>query len=332
MYELLDKLLSLKITDISTIKTINDKDFNINYIISSNIFLSYKFNILIKKFIKIKTSICYNNNNIYIYNNIDDKCKINKIINKIKIIINYLNNFIEIKGMKLYIILSDIKKNLINKKYLLDGDNINSGLCSNSYIFIWREEELFKVLIHEMIHFFKLDKHEIAFKDYQKEIIILGSNGYNLNINESYTELVALIISNIINVIVIYKDNVDKKQLFIERYKNEVINSHQNVINTLKYYDIKNFNELYKKNNFNQKTNVFSYIVIKFLLMFYVEELNIFNYKDGKITFNNTNINDYVNIVKKVLKNNKYINLINKNLNKEINFNKNNLKLSFYDE
>ncbi len=332
MYELLDKLLSLNISDISTIKKISDKNFNINNIISNNNFLSHKFKILIKKFIKIKTSICYNNNNIYIYNDTYEERKINKIINKIKIIINYLNNFIEIKGMKLYIILSDIKKNLINKKYLLDGDNVNSGLCSNSYIFIWREEELFKVLIHEMIHFFKLDKHEIAFKDYQKEIIILGSNGHNLNINESYTELLALIISNIINVIVKYKDNVDKKQLFIERYKNEVINSHQNVINILKYYDIKNFNELYEKNNFNQKTNVFSYIVIKFLLMFYVEELNIFNYKDGKITFNNTNIEDYVNIVKKVLKNNKYINLINKNLNKEIIFNKNNLKLSFYDE
>jgi hypothetical protein len=166
MYELLDKLLSLNISDISTIKKISDKNFNINNIISNNNFLSHKFKILIKKFIKIKTSICYNNNNIYIYNDTYEERKINKIINKIKIIINYLNNFIEIKGMKLYIILSDIKKNLINKKYLLDGDNVNSGLCSNSYIFIWREEELFKVLIHEMIHFFKLDKHEIAFKDY----------------------------------------------------------------------------------------------------------------------------------------------------------------------
>ena len=66
--------------------------------------------------------------------------------------------------------------------------------------------------------------------------------------------------------------------------------------------------------------------------MFYVEELNIF-YKDknNKIRINNKNINEYVNIIKKVLKNNKYIELINKNLNKENNFTKNNLKLSIYN-
>ena len=70
--------------------------------------------------------------------------------------------------------------------------------------------------------------------------------------------------------------------------------------------------------------------------MFYVKELNIF-YKDknNKIRINKENINEYVNIVKKVLKNNKYIELINKNLNKENNFTKNNLILSInniYDE
>jgi hypothetical protein len=68
------------------------------------------------------------------------------------------------------------------------------------------------------------------------------------------------------------------------------------------------------------------------LLIFYVKELNIF-YKDknNKIRINNGNINEYVNIVKKVLKNNRYIELINKKLNKENNFNKNNLILSIYN-
>ena len=335
MYELLNELLNLNIRDISIVKEINNIDNKkILNIINDNIFLSNEFNNIIEEFIIFQTSISYNNNKIYIFNIINDKNKINKIIDGIKIIINYLNNFTEITGLILYIVLSDVKKNLINKKYILNGDNINSGICSYKYIYIWREEELFKVLIHEMIHFFKLDKHKIAFKDYKNEMMILGNNNYILNINETYTELLALIINNIIYTIIKCKDN--RKQNFIENYKYEVINSYNNVIKVLKYYDINNFNELYNKNNFNQETNVFSYVIIKFLLMFYVEELNIF-YKDknNKIRINDGNINEYTNIVKKVLINNKYIELINKNLNKENNFTKNNLILSInniYDE
>jgi hypothetical protein len=249
MYKLLDELLYLNIDDINYVKEIdNINSYDLSCIMKSNIFLSDEFNNIIKKFIRYQTSISYNNNKIYIFNNINDKNKINKIIDGIKIIINYLNNFVEIKGMKLYIILSDVKKNLINKKYLLNGNNINSGLCSYEYIYIWREEELFKVLIHEMIHFFKLDKHKIAFKDYKNELLILGNNNYILNINETYTELLALIINNIIYTIIKYKGS---KLNFIENLKNDVINSYNNVINVLKYYDINNFNELYNENNFN---------------------------------------------------------------------------------
>ena len=305
MYELLNELLNINIKDISIVKEINNiNDYEILNIVNDNVFLSKKFNNIIKKFIIFQTSISYNGNKIYIFNDINDKNKINKIINGIKTIINYLNNFTEIKGMILYIVLSDVKKNLINKKYLLNGDNINSGLCSPTYIYIWREEELFKVLIHEMIHYFKLDKHEIAFKDYKNVLMILGNNNYNLNINETYTELLALIINSIIYTIIKCKDNKNRKQNFIENYKYEVINSYNNVVKVLKYYDINNFNELYTD-------------------------------KNNKIIINNENINEYVNIIKKVLKNNKYIELINKNLNKENNFTKNNLILSInniYDE
>jgi len=74
------------------------------------------------------------------------------------------------------------------------------------------------------------------------------------------------------------------------------------------------------------------------LLIFNIEKLNIF-YKDkDKIKINNGDINNFVLIVKEILdinKNYKYINLINLKLNKEKNFNKNNLKLTIcniYDE
>ena len=342
MYQLLDELLNLNIKDISIIEQIaNIKENDIINIINDNSFLSNNFNNIIKNFIKFQTSIKYNDNIIYIFYNKDikdDKLKINKIINRIKIIINYLNNFTNINGMTLYIILSNVKKNIINeKKYLLNGDNINSGICSSSYIYIWREEELFKVLIHEMMHYFKLDKYKISHKDYRKEIkIILGDNNYNLIINEAYTELLALLINILLYVILNNINDInDKKKLFFKILTNEVIHSYNNVIKILNYYDIKNFNEFYTNNNFNQKSNVFSYIIIKYLLIFKIEDLNIFyKDKDNKIKINNENINNFENIVKELLninKNNKSINLINLKLNKENNFNKNNLKLSIYN-
>ena len=329
------------ISDISIIEPINNiKENDILEIIDDNPFLSKNFIITIKKFIKFQTSIMYNNNYIYIFYDKNDKIKINKIINKIKIIINYLNNFTKIEGMLLYLILSDVKKNLINDTYLLNGDNINSGICSPTFIYIWREEELFKVLIHEMMHYFKLDKYSISHKDYRNEInIILGDNKYNLIINEAYTELLAILINIMIFVILNNTNNKNKKKLFFKIFTKEVIHSYNNVIKILNYYDINNFKELYTKNNFNQRSNVFSYIILKFLLIFKIDELNIFyKDKDKKIKINNENINNFEQIVKEILninKNYKYINLINLKLNKENNFDKNNLKLSIsnlYDE
>jgi len=253
MYKLLDDLLNIDISDISLIEPINNiKENYILEVIDDNPFLSKNFIITIKKFIKFQTSINYNNNYIYIFYDKNDNIKINKIINKIKIIINYLNNFTKIEGMILYLILSDVKKNLINKTYLLNGDNINSGICSSTYIYIWREEELFKVLIHEMMHYFKLDKYSISHKDYRNEINIkLGDNKYNLIINEAYTELLAILINIMIYIILNNKNNKNKKKLFFKIFTNEVVHSYNNVIKILNYYNIKNFNELYTNNNFN---------------------------------------------------------------------------------
>ena len=59
------------------------------------------------------------------------------------------------------------------------SDNINSGSTYvGSEITIWRSEELYKVLFHELIHYFKLDYRHNA--DQYKEIdkLVVGYEYY----------------------------------------------------------------------------------------------------------------------------------------------------------
>ena len=76
-------------------------------------------------------------------------------------------------------------------------DNINSGSCiAGEIVLIWRLEELYKVLIHELIHFYDLDFHSNNenYNDIQNYIM----ETYNVkpfdSPNESYTETLAIII------------------------------------------------------------------------------------------------------------------------------------------
>ena len=87
-------------------------------------------------------------------------------------------------------------KKLLNST-ILDVDNVNSGytqLYPCKYIFIWRTEELIKVLIHELIHYTNIDVVQ--------SIGILNSfmrTHFNIKGNdsplESYVEFLAIILN-----------------------------------------------------------------------------------------------------------------------------------------
>ena len=96
---------------------------------------------------------------IYINSNVKlGKSLINKIIKVKKFIKNdrplYINLF-----------LTNIRKKIDFNKNEIGPNEVNSGCTThflnkkdeNGHIFIWRKEELDKVLIHELLHSFKLD-------------------------------------------------------------------------------------------------------------------------------------------------------------------------------
>ena len=110
-------------------------------------------------------------NNSHKINKIHIKCN-NKnsksFLERINIIIYFLE-FIRMKSndqdleMDIYMVLSDLVKIFPEKNNKAMGiKNANTGYTDfqKNIIFIWRYEEYVKVLFHEAIHYFDLDKHD----------------------------------------------------------------------------------------------------------------------------------------------------------------------------
>jgi hypothetical protein len=137
------------------------------------------------------------------------------------------------------------------------SDNVNSGCASpGKYIYIWRQAEFYKVMIHELIHYFKLD---YFVNDYvYNEINKLLHSKFNVdddNNNESYTETLAVTIHSLFysNINKISFDNV----LCMEK-----IYFHLQIAKIMKYFDMNSINDLYTL-KINQTTNVCSYYIVK---------------------------------------------------------------------
>lgn len=96
----------------------------------------------------------------------DSKCYSN-FLSRIKIMIlfiEYIKNKTNNtnKCVDIYLVLSDLRKKIPENNELLGIKNVNSGYTdfSKNIIFIWRLEEFEKVLFHELVHYFDLDRRD----------------------------------------------------------------------------------------------------------------------------------------------------------------------------
>lgn len=155
----------------------------------------------------------------------------------------------------LHIIECDEKKTIPKDDEYITMDNINSGCCYPSkYIYIWRIEDLTKVLIHELIHFYKLDIKPIPNEKLEN---IFDNIDYSLFIDytpELFTESLALIINSII---------------VSEKY--DILN-----IKNVLYYEMNfsyiQFIKILSRKKIKQTTSVRSYFLLKFLLLFQLDK------------------------------------------------------------
>lgn len=145
------------------------------------------------------------NSNIDLYlvktHNIVKKFNIQECVGYIDKFLNHFKNVLP-HNFRLKIILMPTKyKKVFPTSNILSSKHVNNGLTWPFYneIFIYRYEDMFKTLIHELIHFFKLDlqtKSLMHHSDlYHQNLFIDKTNEFMLyDINEAYTETLAIIV------------------------------------------------------------------------------------------------------------------------------------------
>ena len=187
------------------------------------------------------------------------------IINIMKSIGKNINN---VTKPNILILLGTQKKQINNYDKMLSPTNINSGSSMGGInVMIWRKEEICKVLIHELIHFYEID-FNIFDKGYTEinEFLLKKYNIEFINCpNEAWTECFAVLIH--CYFISFYTKNTPNKILTYE-----MIFTLFQISKILSFYGITSYNEIGIK-KIAQTTSVFSYFIVKGALLFNLKYL-----------------------------------------------------------
>jgi len=185
-------------------------------------------------------------------------------VKKLKILLTKLREMLNITHdrINIFLLLSGNKKR-INVGETFTSENINSGLSiSNAdpsavHIVIYRLEDIFKVLIHEMLHYVGLDLRNTELSTI-RSIDDMIKNKYksmlhmDLHINEAYTEALAL-------------------QYYCELMKKDFKLEQQHSIKQTKMFIRANrcdtLQSFQSKTDYQEKSHSFSYILLKSALI-----------------------------------------------------------------
>ena len=334
------------------IKNIDDEVVDVLNYIHSNRYVSLN----IKQWIQYNINVCYKydfshlelyyfysstyNYNNYInpyknFNNTDD------IVTEIYIITKWIYDINPLYKIKFYFFDTPQKKYLpnddstslrIKSKYKLEEKwlspmNINAGFTSindnKNYheIFIWRREEVYLALTHELFHYLLLDtkflndeKYDVLFNNKIKPYLLL---------NESITEIISNFFYIMYYSIRNGENNLETDFLnFKKIYVNDLIFSWYQSVKILKYFNINSL-EINQLSKIKSHTAVFSYSILRPILTTEFCEI-LFSFPYIAKIFGETNIKEcniktcesILNYIKKKIDilPNKYINEAIKNI------------------
>ena len=176
---------------------------------------------------------------------------------------------------------------------------------SNGDIILYRNEELLKVCIHELLHSNLIDS-PLIFSNISKKFTNNFCSTYTILLNEAYKECMAVII-HIMYISIVENKNI---QHINQLFNNEIKYSIYNVSKILDFYKIKSIDEILKINNtcnkyFEQETNVFSYYFLKLILFIKIGDLN--NLLIKYTSYYKINNNEFIVKLYELLKNNLHL-------------------------
>lgn len=234
---------------------------------------------------------------VFFYTNTLNELDIQKYIEWVYIWLYIAKTYAKTKcssELKIYLYLTELKKTLPTNGGIIGQEHANTGYTmackKNNEINIFREEEWFKVLIHESFHAFGLDFSELDNTPYDgsEDILKIFPVSSDVNLFETYCEIWA----ELLNVMFIVYFNQTKTALNIYENKNKLIievekRIHNERLFTLfqcakvLYHYKLDYKEMYEKSPAAQKertlkykedTNVLAYYIIKSIFMFYIND------------------------------------------------------------
>jgi hypothetical protein len=249
------------------------------------------------------------------------------------------------KHLNVYLYLTDLEKTLptmnaiplgwVNANtaltYSCNEEKIGSPILTNennvTEVIIFREEEWFKVFMHETIHCMGLDFSHMDTRFSNTKIHSMFNITNDIKLFESYTECLAEIMNTIFFVYysVIntkYVENMEYIYKKIEEtIKNEILFSLFQCVKVLDHYGLlyrsmyeNESRELCKK--YQENSPIFAYYILKPILLFHINDFIEWINKNnkGSLSFTKTleNINNYCMFFENFHKKDEYVNIIGK--------------------
>jgi hypothetical protein len=277
----------------------------------------------IKKTNKIYT-YKYNINNsktiIYIKFYVSEYSKITitqqkKMLKKIILLINFLFLYksINIDSLTIHVHMSEHKKYLPNNNTnILSQNNVNTAVtyaCSSKgECILYRKEEWFKVLTHELMHSLCLDFSDSNYTLLKQKMHNLFPVNSTFYISETYAEFWAIIL----NSIFISYEATDNYYMFYKTFNFiiyfEILFSLFQLVKILDYMNIYDYTNLYENNSkaetlrtyYKEKSNVFSYYILKLILLYNIDDTFTWIFRNNNIIQfqkNEKNFNDLYNLI-----------------------------------
>ncbi len=191
-----------------------------------------------------------------------------------------------LKTLKINLFFNNSEKKITKKYEILKPKHVNTAVtyacAKNGEIFLYRHEEWFKVLAHELMHSLCLDFSGLDIKKLKDNFKKLFKINSNYEISESYAEFWA----TIINVLFLsyeisssykpFKENV-AMMLDIEK-----IFSLYQVTKILKYMKIDGYGKFIDNSHlYEEQTNVFAYYIVKTILLYNYDEFMLFCHENN---------------------------------------------------
>jgi hypothetical protein len=195
------------------------------------------------------------------------KDKLSEIVKAAYFFTNYFNHecnsSLTPDNVEIGMVLTRLKKTFPRAKGIpFDVDNINSGVTwlesgKATQMLVYRKEECIKVLIHELLHYFRLDS-------------VVHESG-NVKLTETWTESMAVILKTLWDIsrhhkhmtIDMVKDKMDQQRRHVYLLADAVCD-HYGMVDRWEYGVLTG---RLSKIPFAQRTNVYEYVLLRALAM-----------------------------------------------------------------